>query len=850
MGVGIEAQTRDSRGEPADRSGRERELRQAGEVLAGGTARLVTFTGPPGVGKTWTARELKHRLVAGHGWRATTVHVDCARGFTELMSSVAQALGMPAGGGALAARLAGALTEGPHLLLLDRCEPLVGTPHPVAQLLELGPGARVLATSLRPLQVEGEHVVGLDPFPVPAPAASLEELTGSPAIRLFCRAAAEVDRRFRTEDADLTTIAELCRRVHGLPLGIEIMASRVGDQSPAAMVEYLDDGHEFTLQHTRSSDDPRHLSLTTALQWSYTALDPESARLLRRMSVFAAPATLDMLATVVPDGDGDVEGGVEGGVEGDVDGGVEGGGHRRQSRVLDGVSTLVDYRLADPHPGPGEPAFVLVDLLRDFAGERLLEEGEQARAEDAHTQAVIEFALTRSIAVEIAENDVAQSELARAEADLRATLRRLLGRGDVERGLQLATALAPFVLRRGYDGFVRPALTSLLRRAVNVDSDDALVARAELWQARLVAQLDGPDAGEDVKAALERGVRRARSSGDKDAVLLGLAFTMQSLPATGDVMGAAAAAREGVPLAEASGDDRWMARFYAWAGMVASQAGRLEEAVDLALRGLRKAESSGDPRAQILLSLLLVGLPEETSAPLMARLPPVDDLLATARRLDDARYEPFLLRSAAGLALREGDLRTASARLAECLRLAHRQASWQVLPFAVMLVVLVAVEQEDLGEAARFHGMVRSRLDQLRPGMPSSWMDRYVAKVDLLRSSLGEDEFEAHARRGEHDMHANALSDLLTYTDRIAGTVSRGAPLVPAQRGSEPEYLTPRELEVLEELITGATNKEISRRLGMAPKTVMHHSMAIYRKLGVRGRAEATAWAFRHGLAD
>lgn len=799
-------------------------------MFAEGAARLLTFTGPPGVGKTWTARELIRRLVAARSWPASTVHIGGARGVSELMAATAEALGMPAGGGALAARLAGALSGEPRLLLLDRCEPLIGTPHPVARLLELAPTVRVVATSLRPLQIDGEYVVGLDPFPVPAPAASLEELTQSPAIRLFCRAAAEVDGSFDAEATDLAAIAELCRRVHGLPLGIEIMASRVRDQSPAAMVEYLDSGHEFTLQHTRTSDDPRHLSLTSALQWSYTTLDPESARLLRRMSVFAAPATLDMLATVVPDREVD--------------------GHRRNSRLLDGISTLVDYRLADPDPGPGEPAFALVDLLRDFAVERLLEEGEHDGTEEAHTQAVIDFAITRSAAVELAEDDVAQSELSRAEADLRTTLRRLLGRGDVERGLQLATALAPFVLRRGYDGFVRPALSSLLRWASSTDLDDALVARAELWTARLVAQFDGPDAADAVKAALVSGVRRARASGDTEALLLGLAFTMQSLPATGDVEAASAAALEGVPLAEASGEARWMARFYAWAGMVASQTGHEDEALDLASRGLERAEATGDTRAQILLTLLLSGLPGDRAAPLLRRLPRVDDLLATARRLDDARYEPFLLRSAAGLALREGELRTAAARCAECLRLAHRQASWQVLPFAVLLAVMVAAEHGDLEEAARFHGMVRTRLELLRPGMPASWMDDYLAKLELVRVSLGEEAFERRARVGERDMHTNALADVLGYVDSIAGTGSSDGPTIPSQRGSEPESLTPRELEVLEELVTGATNKEISRRLGMAPKTVMHHSMAIYRKLGVRGRAEATAWAFRHGLAD
>jgi DNA-binding CsgD family transcriptional regulator len=170
-----------------------------------------------------------------------------------------------------------------------------------------------------------------------------------------------------------------------------------------------------------------------------------------------------------------------------------------------------------------------------------------------------------------------------------------------------------------------------------------------------------------------------------------------------------------------------------------------------------------------------------------------------------------------------------------------------VLPFAVLLLALVAVEHGDLDEAARFHGMVRGRLEQLRPATPPQWLDLYVARLADVRSRVGDQTFETQAAKGERDMHANALAEVLGYADRVAGSAP---PVIPAQREAGPDHLTPRELEVLEELITGATNKEISRRLGMSPKTVMHHSGAIYRKLGVRGRAEATAWAFRRGLVD
>jgi predicted ATPase/DNA-binding CsgD family transcriptional regulator len=824
VGARSRTQAGASNREPGDRSGRERELRQASEALGDGGARLLTFTGPAGVGKSWAAAELGRRLVAERGWRTVTVPVDGAPGFTELMSAVAEEIGTPDGGGALGDRLAVALAGAARLLLLDGCEALRVSPHPVAQLLELAPSLRVVATSLGPLGVDGEHVVGLDPFAVPPVAAGPEELRDCAAVRFFCRTAADV-AGFEPEPADVSAIAELCRRVHGLPLAIEIMARRVGEQSPAAMVEELDRGHECCLERTRTHGEPRHISLSSALGWSHAMLDPAAARLLRRMSVFTAPATLAMLATAVPEDDC--------------------GTHSGQ--LPRAIATLVGHRLAERDPGPGEPAFRIVDLVRDFAAERLVEEGELAAAENAHTRAVLAFTLARSAAADIAEDDLAQRELARADPDLRSALRRLCGRGDVEDGLLLASALAPFVLRRGYDGFVRAALTGLLRRASESTVDRALLARAELWKARLVAHFDGPDAAEEVNSALAAGLRHGRASADRDTVLLGLGFVMETFPTTGDLAAAASAAVEAVPLAEATGDRRWVARFHAWAGMVAHRAGRTDEAFDLALRGVRWVESNRDPRAQLLLTLLLAALPEYRAAPLMARLPPIGELVRTARRLDDARYEPSLLLAAAGLALWNGDLRTAATRCAECLRVTHRQGAWQILPFAVLLLTLVAAEIGDLSEAARFHGMLRTRLDLLQLVTPREWLSVYVLRMDDVRARLGEETFESHAARGERDMRAHALGVVLAYADRVARVRRTGQP---GPRAGHFPDLTPRELQVLTELVTGATYKEISRRLGMSPKTVMHHSGAIYRKLGVRGRAEATAWAFRNGLAD
>jgi DNA-binding CsgD family transcriptional regulator len=521
---------------------------------------------------------------------------------------------------------------------------------------------------------------------------------------------------------------------------------------------------------------------------------------------------------------------------------------RSTAEVVDALSDLVDHRLVAAYDGPGEPAFTVVPLLRDFAADRLVDDGERDLTEAAHTRAMTTFVLAHGEAVESALDDASLSELTRSEPDIRRAMRRLMGEADVSEGLRLVTALAPYVLRRSYDGFVGPALNTLLQRAGSPVVGDDVRARALLWRARLAVHFDGPETVTDLRGDLEVAVALARRSGDPQTLLVGLAHVMLALPVTGDFAGAGSAAAEGLPLAEAAGDDRWAARFCAWAGMVANQAGDVDRAEQLARRGVQHVRAVPDHRAEVLLAMLAAGLPDGRGATLTAQLPDVEDLIASARRLDDSRYVPFLLRNAAVAAIRAEDLPAAAARCAEGLRLAAQQGAWHGLPFTVMVLGLVAAGRDDLAEAARCHGMVRDRLDQLRPAAPGQWFDGYVATMDDVRRQLGEAAFEAAAGEGADALTGNPLPALLDYADRVAGAARPGRRTGPVRdRGDT--VLTPREEDVLRALATGVTNNEISRLLGMSPKTVMHHSVSIYRKLGVRGRAEATAWALRQGVA-
>ena len=335
--------------------GREHEVAEVGRLLA--STRLVTLTGAGGSGKT--------RLAIA----AVQAHAPAARSWIELAGiaepalvpqHVAEHLGLRElrGGAALEACVA-RLRDEPHLLVLDNCEHLIdAAARLVEALLVACPHLQVLATSREPLAVAGERawlVPGLSLPPREAPS----EPSASDALRLFVERARDVQPGFTLDASNAATIAEICRRVDGLPLAIELAAARVRLLSPRAILARLHDSFRLLTSGSRSAI-PRHQTLRATMDWSYALLAPEEQGLLDRLSVFSGGFTLDAAEAACTDAQLGAEG------------------------VLDVLARLVDRSLVTMREVDGSARYALLEIVRQYAAERLRARGDESELQRRH----------------------------------------------------------------------------------------------------------------------------------------------------------------------------------------------------------------------------------------------------------------------------------------------------------------------------------------------------------------------------------------------------------------------------------------------------------------------------------
>jgi predicted ATPase/DNA-binding SARP family transcriptional activator len=412
--------------------GREGELREVAKLVE--EHRLVTVTGPGGAGKTSLAVALAGRLAAGHPDGVWLVELAALREPALLGEAVAAVLGLEEVAGRdippRAERLASFLPDKAMLLVLDNCEHLVEACAGLARrLLEAAPRLRVLATSREVLGVPGEVVWPIPPLALPAPddesdagvagdagqAAAPEALAGFDAVRLFVERASSADPGFVLDAASAPVVAELCRRLDGLPLAIELAAARTRALPPAELAARLEDRFRLLAGGARALD-PRQQTLRATVDWSWDLLEERDRRLLRRLSVFSGGWTV-AAAEAVCGGDG-----------------------LEAAEVLDGLFRLVDRSLVVA--AGGDPArFTMLETLRAYGAERLAEAGESGLLAARHTAWCLE------LAEQAAAYRTARPWLRRVAADyanLRAALDRTVAGREVETALRLAAALAWF----------------------------------------------------------------------------------------------------------------------------------------------------------------------------------------------------------------------------------------------------------------------------------------------------------------------------------------------------------------------------------------------------------------------
>src|SRR6202521_1035247 len=517
--------------------GREKEVAAAKELLLRQDVRLVTVTGPGGIGKTRLAVQVANGLVEHFPGGTHFVSLSSISDPGLIASVIVQTLGIREAGGQSPLEI---LKENlqdsrraPMLLLLDNFEHLIQAAPTMAELLAMGPNLKIMVTSRAALHVYGEHEFPVPPLALPDSRTMPPlELLQYPAVALFVQRAVAVKPDFEVNRENASAITEICSRLDGLPLAIELAAARVKVLSPSSMRTRL--AARLQLLTGGARDLPqRQQTLRAAMDWSYDLLSAAEQKLFRRLSAFVGGCNLEGVEAVC-DTKRDL----------DLD-------------LLDGMASMVDKSLVQQiEQGKGESRFVMLETIREYALEKLAASGEEALTKRAH--AAYCLVLAEEEATEQSGEEGAEwlERFASEHDNFRASLEWLTETGDAEWGLRLGTALFRFWEIREYLAEGRDRLGRLLKLAGAAAPTNAR-ARA-LFAAGVLAGEQGDYASADTLISESQDIER--QLGDKTGVDVSLNALAVFARGRGDIVVAHALFEESLVLWRELGDQKAVAR--------------------------------------------------------------------------------------------------------------------------------------------------------------------------------------------------------------------------------------------------------------------------------------------------
>jgi predicted ATPase/DNA-binding CsgD family transcriptional regulator len=845
--------------------GRKQEIAHIQHLLGREDVRLLTLTGPGGIGKTRLGLQVAAELSDLFSDGVYFVNLAPLSDPEFVVPTIAQALTVKeVAGQPLLALLKAYLHEKHLLLVLDNFEQVIGAAVQVADLLTACQNLKMLVTSRMVLHVRGEQEFAVPPLAVPDARhlPDLVSLSQYEAVALFLSRAQAVKPEFQLTAANASAVAEICARLDGLPLALELAAARVKVLSLPALLRRLE--HRFQLLTGGARDLPeRQQTLRNTIQWSYNLLSEQEQRLFRSLSVFAGGCRLSAIEAVCAAGGDETE------------------------SVLDAVASLIDKSLLQQTGQEDEePRFAMLETIREYGLECLAMHREMESTQQAHAEYYLAQAEQAEPHLKGAEQGRWFARLEQEHDNLRATLRWSLEPEKVEHrsemALRLGAALGQFWEVHGHwsegQNFLERALAGSKGVAVRVQVK-ALKAAAHL------ASVQGDTDRAEVLS--EECLARCRELGDMAGIALSLRLLGFIAEWRSNFVVAYARTEESLALFREVGDKEGIAGSLVNLGWIVSLQGEYARASALLEESLALFREWGNLQG-IAFSLIalanLLFISQGDPAKVRALL---EEGHTLSRELGYQNGTAWALGLLGQVFLQQGDTVKARSLLEESVVLSrdigNRNIAWELIVLGRVaaserdyaaaralyedglalarevgdkvniafclegLAGVVAVQGEPAW-AARLWGGAAALREAMGVSIPPVYRTDYDRSVAAARAQLGEKAFAALWSEGrtmslEHVLAAKGPAETAVL---IPGESSSTPPM--QMPPTSPAGLTTRETDVLRLLAQGLTSAQIAEQLVIGLVTVNSHVRSIYSKLGVTSRAAATRYALEHHL--
>lgn len=838
--------------------GREEELAQLRELLLNPQVRLVTLLGPGGIGKTHlglqVAMEMREHFADG----VCFVPLAAISDPVLVVPAIAKGLGIrEISERPLYEQVKVALSNRHLLLLLDNFEQVLKAASQLPELLAECPQLKILVTSRARLHIHGEYEFTVPPLALPDLKQPVEHdtLSQNAAVALFVQRAQMVRHDFRITPTNARAVAEICVRLDGLPLAIELAAARIRSLASQPLLERLVSRLLDVVTSTDQDVDDRQRTLRNTIAWSYDLLGSEEQQLFRRLAVFVGSWNLETVEALYQAlGDSTLH-------------------------VWDGVESLLDKSLLQPAGQEGEGRLRLLETIREYGLERLDTSGEAEVTRRAHARYYLRLVQEAEPHLKGEQQMTWLARLEQEQENLRAALSWFIERGEAESALHFCGALWWFWRQRGYWSEGRRWLEAALGLP---QARGSTVARARaLWAAGDLAYFQ--DGNQTARSLLEESVSLCRALGaEKDlAIALGtlgvlvrmqgdreaagplleeseqlcrtlgsdweLAYLLRKLAEhaaqAGELKQAVEYAQESFTLAQKLGDKSLIATVLSTLGNIAARQGDVTQAIAYNQESLALARELGD---KLLVALALNNLGYFTALSGDQVLTNyAQEALTVVRELGDRMYITRTLHTLGYVATHNGNLAQAKIWYREALSVAQEIRGEIEIGLILCGLAMIAAAEGQLLQAAHLLGAVETRLD-INVDMSPAERTEYQHTVESVRKQLDRKAFAA------------ALNEGRTMTlEQVLATPQSPAIVNPPPSPRYPDGLTEREVQVLCLVAKGLTDEQIARQLVIAPRTVNTHLTSIYRKIQVSSdgkerqvapRIAATRYVIEHDL--